>query len=105
MFYSIAEFSILRRKHNFTMKKCSKRIYWIDGLRGFACLMIFSVTSYIFMKAYSVSGRYQMSAGVSFLISLVLIILLAWLFNKYVEKACGKLIGIVVKWIYETEKK
>ena len=61
--------------------------------------MIFSVTSFIFMKVYGVSERYQMSAGVSFFISLVLIIMLAWLFNKYVEKACGKIIGILVKWI------
>lgn len=87
----------------------SKVLLWF-GKESFAIYlihipMIFSVTSYIFMKAYSVSGRYQMSAGVSFLISLVLIILLAWLFNKYVEKACGKITGIVVKWIYETEKK
>lgn len=51
------------------------------------------------MKVYGVSERYQMSAGVSFFISLVLIVMLAWLFNKNVEKACGKIIGILVKWI------
>lgn len=81
----------------------SKVLLWLGkisfGIYLIHIPVIFSVTSFIFMKVYGVSERYQMSAGVSFFISLVLIIMLAWLFNKYVEKACGKIIGILVKWI------
>mgnify|MGYP004501314971 CR=1 FL=1 len=81
----------------------SKVLLWLGkisfGIYLIHIPVIFSVTSFIFMKVYGVSDRYQMSAGVSFFISLVLIILLAWLFNKYVEKACGKITGILVNWI------
>lgn len=61
--------------------------------------VLFSLTAVLFVKINASTGRYNLAAGVALVISLAVIILLSWLFQKYIEKYCEKATNWFVNWI------
>lgn len=62
--------------------------------------ILFSVTTKIFLILYKTTKHYFVSAGVGLCVSGILLIIVAGLFNKYVEKWCGKITDKIVNMIY-----
>lgn len=63
--------------------------------------VLFSVTAWIFMQLYQKMGRYNLTAVTTLFVSLAVILLLAWLFWRFVETYCMKftdwLVGILFR--------
>lgn len=53
--------------------------------------VLFSFSCYIFMRLYEKSGKYQSSALISLIASLLLILGVSFIFHKYIEKWCAKI--------------
>lgn len=66
--------------------------------------VIYSLSAWLLVKFMSKTRNYNLSAGLSFAISLPVMILLAWLFYRFVEKNCTKLINRTVDKLTEEEK-
>lgn len=66
--------------------------------------VIYSLSAWLLVKFMAKTRNYNLSAGLSFAISLPVIILLAWLFYRFVEKNCTKLINRTVDKLSEEEK-
>lgn len=58
--------------------------------------VIYSLSAWILVKLMAKTGNYNLSAGLSFAISLPVMIFLAWLFYRFIEKNCTKFINKVV---------
>lgn len=58
--------------------------------------VIYSLSAWILVKLMAKTGNYNLSAGLSFVISLPVMIFLAWLFYRFIEKNCTKFINKVV---------
>lgn len=65
--------------------------------------VIYSLSAWLLVKFMAKTGSYNLSAGLSFIISLPVMILLSWLFNRFIEKNCTKLINKVVDKLAEEE--
>lgn len=66
--------------------------------------VIYSLSAWLLVKIMAKTRNYNLSAGLSFAISLPVMILLAWLFYRFVEKNCTKLINRTVDKLTEEEK-
>ena len=66
--------------------------------------VIYSLSAWLLVKFMSKTRNYNLSAGLSFAISLPVMILLAWLFYRFVERNCTKLINRTVDKLAEEEK-
>lgn len=58
--------------------------------------VIYSLSAWILVKLMAKTGNYNLSAGLSFAISLPVMIFLAWLFYRFIEKNCTKFINKVM---------
>lgn len=60
-------------------------------------LIICSFSSTLFMQMYQIINNYNVTVLVVFVCSATLLIFASWLFNKYIEKNCSKLIKTLLK--------
>lgn len=60
-------------------------------------LIICSFSSTLFMQIYSLLNSYNLVVLIVFISSLVLLLVISWLFNKYIEKNCKKLINRLIE--------
>lgn len=65
--------------------------------------VIYSLSAWLLVKFMGKTGNYNLSAGLSFAISLPVIILLAWLFYRFIERNCTRLINRAADWLAEEE--
>lgn len=65
--------------------------------------VIYSLSAWLLVKFMAGTGNYNLSAGLSFAISLPVMILLAWLFYRFIEKNCTRLINKAVDKLTEEE--
>lgn len=62
------------------------------------CPVIFSWSCFCFLKMYEFTeGRYEVSAAVSFVTSTVLLLVLSYFFEKYIESNIGRFVGKLEK--------
>lgn len=61
--------------------------------------VLFSFSCYIFMRLYEKSGKYQSSALISLIASLLLLLGVSFIFHKYIEKWCAKIEKNIMKKI------
>lgn len=65
--------------------------------------VIYSLSAWLLVRFMAGTGNYNLSAGLSFAISLPVMILLAWLFYRFIEKNCTRLINKAVDKLAEEE--
>ena len=65
--------------------------------------VIYSLSAWLLVRFMARTGNYNLSAGLSFVISLPVMILLAWLFYRFIEKNCTRLINKAVDKLTEEE--
>ena len=61
--------------------------------------VLFSLTAVLFVKMQGLFKTYHAACLVAFVVSLLVIILLAWLFHKFVEKPCIRFTNWLVEQI------
>lgn len=62
--------------------------------------ILFSVATKIFLSLYKITEKYILSASIGLCVSLAFLIVLAILFNRYIEKWCGKITDKMVNVVY-----
>lgn len=55
--------------------------------------VIYSLSAWLLVRFMAKTGNYNLSAGLSFVISLPVMLFLAWLFNRFIERNCTKFIN------------
>ncbi len=63
--------------------------------------VIYSLSAWLLVRFMAKTGNYNFSAGLSFIISLPVMIFLAWLFHRFIERNCTKLINKTVAKLEE----
>lgn len=66
--------------------------------------VLYSLSAWLLVKFMAKTGKYNLSAGLSFAISLPVILLLAWLFYKVIEGNCTRLVSRTVEKLEEREQ-
>lgn len=66
--------------------------------------VLFSLSAWLLLKLTSATGRYNMSAGLVFVLSFGVIVVLAWLFYFLIEKNAAKLINWAADKLSENKK-
>lgn len=61
--------------------------------------VLFSLTAFLFVKLQTVFTGYNLRAFVCLVISLFAIVLLAWLYYRFVEKQCVRFTNWLIEWI------
>lgn len=63
--------------------------------------ILYSLTARLLVTFMAKTGKYNLSAGLSFAISLPVILLLAWLFYKVIEGNCTRFVNLAVEKLEE----
>lgn len=66
--------------------------------------LIFSASCYIFGKFAAAGSGYLYSVIGTFVLSMVIILLAAYFYNRYVETACEKILNIAIKKVFLVKK-
>lgn len=66
--------------------------------------ILYSLTAWLLVRFMAKTGNYNLSAGLSFAISLVAILVSAWLFYRFIERNCTRLINRIADKLSEEVK-